>query len=303
MSAPVAERPRTAARTRAATVPARRRASALGPTSLPTSTPTTRSTRKAYARRDDRQRRLLGGRPAHAAAPAGRARFVLTVMVLLVAGLVATLWLSTAAAADSYRLQDARAQARTLSQQSERLHREVAAMAAAPELARRATELGMVQVQDPARLVVLPDGSVAVVGEPRAAVAPPPPAPPPAPPGAPPPGGAQPSAHGATTPQQATAGRRRPVCPGGTRTAPDGAVVGAAVDPAATSGERADGSDELTGGAAGRTAAGGTAGRTAAGGAAEPTLAGRGVGPTDAGGATGRAGARGASDPVSARAG
>ena len=47
--------------------------------------------------------------------PAGRAQFVLLVMVLLVGGLVATLWLSTAAAADSYRLQDARAEARTLS--------------------------------------------------------------------------------------------------------------------------------------------------------------------------------------------
>jgi hypothetical protein len=98
--------------------------------------------------------------------------------VLLAAGLVATLWLSTAAAADSYRLQDARKDATLLSQQSERLRQEVTQLESPPELARRAGELGMVRVQDPARLVVAADGSTTVVGEPRVAVAPPPPAPP-----------------------------------------------------------------------------------------------------------------------------
>ena len=184
-------------------------------------------------------------------------------MVLLVVGLVATLWLSTAAAADSYRLQDARTQARILSQQSERLHREVAAMAAAPELARRATELGMVQVQDPARLVVLPDGSVAVVGEPRAAVAPPPPAPPPAPPGAPEPAGAPPDADGAP-PAAPPAGARSPGRPDGPE---DGDVV---VDPRAAPEDGADGDDELAGGAAEPTDAGGGVGLADAGGAADP---------------------------------
>ena len=79
-------------------------------------------------------------------------------MGLLGVGLVATLWLSTAAAADSYRLQDARAAARMLSSQSERLHREVANIESAPELARRAAAIGMVPVQDPARLVVARTG-------------------------------------------------------------------------------------------------------------------------------------------------
>ena len=99
-------------------------------------------------------------------------------MGLLGTGLVATLWLSTAAAADSYRLQDARVAARMLSSQSERLHREVASMESAPELARRAAGIGMVPVQDPARLVVAPDGSVGVVGVPLPAVAKAPPVPP-----------------------------------------------------------------------------------------------------------------------------
>ncbi len=101
-------------------------------------------------------------------------------MALLVTGLVLTLWLSTAAAADSYRLQDARSAARALSEQSEQLRREVTAMDAAPALAQRASELGMVPVQDSARLVVAPDGTVTVAGTPKAAIATAPPAPPPA---------------------------------------------------------------------------------------------------------------------------
>ena len=71
------------------------------------------ATGRAYARRDDRLRRLVGNsRVPRSAAPAGRAKFVLLIMALLGTGLVVTLWLSTAAAADSYRLQDARAAAR-----------------------------------------------------------------------------------------------------------------------------------------------------------------------------------------------
>jgi hypothetical protein len=137
---------------------------------------------RAYARRDERLRRLVGAaRPERSAVSTGRAKFVLVVMVLLTGGLVATLWLSTAAAADSYQLQDARADAATLSQRSEQLRREVASLASAPELARRAEALGMVRVEDPARLVVGPDGAVEVVGEPEAAT-PPAPVLPPAPP-------------------------------------------------------------------------------------------------------------------------
>jgi hypothetical protein len=116
-------------------------------------------------------------------------------MALLGVGLVATLWLSTAAAADSYRLQDARTAARELSERSERLHRDVAVLQSAPALAQRAGELGMVPAANPARLVVASDGAVEVVGEPRAAVAPPPGAQPVGvlPGTAPPPGAAAPA--------------------------------------------------------------------------------------------------------------
>ena len=108
---------------------------------------------------------------------AHRAPFVLLVMVLLAVALVATLWLSTAAAADSYHLQSAQEQARNLTERSENLRREVANLETAPELARRARELGMVPAGDPAQLVVRPDGSVVLIGQPRRVAAPGPPAP------------------------------------------------------------------------------------------------------------------------------
>lgn len=180
MSAPTTERaraPRTGAKsarsttrsaTRTATIPAQR--------SVP-SVERGGATGRAYARRDDRLRKVVGGRVPRTAPTAGRAKFVLLVMALLATGLVVTLWLSTAAAADSYRLQDARVAARALSEQSEQLRREVTAMDAAPALAQRAAALGMVPVQDSARLVVAPDGTVTVAGTPKAAVATAPPAP------------------------------------------------------------------------------------------------------------------------------
>ncbi|MFC5993374.1 hypothetical protein ACFQE5_03995 [Pseudonocardia hispaniensis] len=184
MSAPVADRQRSTARSRTAAVPVQRRTAGSRTTPvIPAQRGAGRPTvaQRAYARRDERIRRILGGRQARTSAPAGRPQFILLVMVLLGVGLVATLWLSTAAAGDSYRLQEARTQARALTEQSERLRREVATMSAAPALAQRAGELGLVPVQDPARLVVGPDGAVEVVGTPKAAVAPAPPPPPAAP--------------------------------------------------------------------------------------------------------------------------
>ncbi|WP_433026169.1 hypothetical protein [Actinomycetospora sp. CA-053990] len=79
----------------------------------------------------------------------GTAPFVLLIMVLLTGGLVATLWLSTAAAADSYRLDEARQVARDLSEQSERLHRDVEAAQSAPALAAAARAQGMVPAGSP----------------------------------------------------------------------------------------------------------------------------------------------------------
>lgn len=138
---------------------------------------------RAYARRAQR----IGVRPdSPGGVETSRTPFVLLVMLLLAVTLVATLWLSTAATADSYRLQGAHEVARHLTERSESLGRQVAALETAPELARRARELGMVPAGDAARLVVQPDGGVILVGQPRRATAPaPPPAAPAPPPAAP----------------------------------------------------------------------------------------------------------------------
>lgn len=255
-------------------------------------------------------RRVSGLRPARAVTPAGRPQFVLLIMVLLAVGLVATLWLSTAAAADSYRLQDATGQARVLSEQAERLHQEVAVLASAPELARRAGELGMVPVRDPARLVVAPDGSVEVVGEPRAAVPPPPPVPPtPADGSQPPvPGGTEGTTPEGTTPE-GTAPDGAPsdgapsddtaqlAAPGGDGGAPAESAEGTRDDEAGgadaqrRSGEDAGGEDATrqdTAGQDGRSGPG-TASQRQGGGGTEPggteadSGAGAGGGGTDAG--------------------
>lgn len=135
---------------------------------------------RAYARRAQRTGARHRGPES---ADTGRTPFVLLVMVLLGVALVSTLWLSTAATADSYHLQSARTLARNLAERSEGLSREVATLETAPELARRARELGMVPAGNPARLIVRSDGTVVLVGQPRRATAPaPPPAPAPAPP-------------------------------------------------------------------------------------------------------------------------
>ena len=122
---------------------------------------------RAYAKRTGRQQRMGG---ALAESVAGRSQFVLLIMVLLGAGLVTSLWLSTTAAADSYRLDAARSATRDLSERSEMLRTQIAAMQAPPALAQAAQGLGMVQVSDAARLVAQPDGTVSVVGTPKAAV-------------------------------------------------------------------------------------------------------------------------------------
>jgi cell division protein FtsI (penicillin-binding protein 3) len=168
MTAPTKTRPRASvdwSTTERRRIPAQR-----GSVTVPTQRKG--AAKAAYAKRDERARRAAPRALTRKATQlgTGRAQFVLLIMGLFVTGLVLTLWLSTAAAGGSYTLQQARTQARDLTEQSERLHREVAAMEAAPALAQRAAELGMVPVQDPARLVVAPDGSVKVVGDTKAAV-------------------------------------------------------------------------------------------------------------------------------------
>ncbi|WP_226358464.1 MULTISPECIES: hypothetical protein [unclassified Pseudonocardia] len=225
MSTPVIERPGTpgGGRARPDTRQSRR-------TAAPPRIPAQRG--PGDARRVADQRRRTAAREN-----TGRAKFVLVVMVLLVSGLIATLWLSTAAAADSYSLQAARERTASLTEQSEALRKEVTVLQSPGSLADRAAAQGMVRVTDPARLVVAPDGRVDVVGEPMAAVAAAPAVPP------------VPPAADAPAPQT-------PPAP------PAGQPGAATTDPAA------EGGDAAPGGAAG---AGQGAGQDAGQGAGEGT--------------------------------
>jgi hypothetical protein len=126
---------------------------------------------RAYERRQQRA----------AVAPAGevqdrrrgpvtaRIPFVATIIGLLSVGLALTLVLTTRAAEDSYELSAAKAHNQDLMEQRSALERDVREGNSAPELARKATELGMIPAKDVARLVVNPDGSVDIVGKPTPA--------------------------------------------------------------------------------------------------------------------------------------
>jgi hypothetical protein len=97
------------------------------------------------------------------------------VMGLLVAGVITTLWLSTQAIADSYRLDQAKKAATELAERTQVLEGEVAGLESASTLADMARKLGMVPAGDPSRLIVGPDGKVTVVGDPKPVVTTPPP--------------------------------------------------------------------------------------------------------------------------------
>ncbi|WP_280437988.1 hypothetical protein [Nocardia carnea] len=125
---------------------------------------------RAYERR--RQRATTPAAPVGSELT-GRVPFVAAILAMFGCGLALTLVLTTRAAEDSYQLSDAREANRVLSDERAALQREVAAADSAPELAARARELGMIPADDPARLVVAPDGTVTVVGEPAPAQGPP----------------------------------------------------------------------------------------------------------------------------------
>ncbi|ANS29310.1 hypothetical protein ACVH9Z_09710 [Rhodococcus opacus] len=98
-----------------------------------------------------------------------RIPFVATILVLLAMGLAMTLLLTTRSAEDSYQLSAARAHNQSLAEEKAALERDVETANSAPKLAEEAAKLGMVPANDPARLVVHPDGSVEVVGKPAPA--------------------------------------------------------------------------------------------------------------------------------------
>ncbi|MBH0780105.1 hypothetical protein IT779_27910 [Nocardia sp. NEAU-351] len=127
---------------------------------------------RAYAKRRTRaeQRSDTPALPkARRSVTAARVPFVVAIIALLGCGLALTLLLTTRAAEDSYQLGDARRLNSTLAEERAALQRQVEAADSAPELAARARELGMIPAKDPARLVVAPDGTVTVIGDPTPA--------------------------------------------------------------------------------------------------------------------------------------
>jgi hypothetical protein len=139
----------------------------------------TAAAQRAYAKRAQREGRRIE-RPVEEELDrgAGRASFVVLIIVVLAVGVASTLWLSTQAIADSYRLDQAKEEADHLAERAAELQREVTEAESAASLAERAKAMGMIPAGDPARLIVQPDGTVVVVGEPTPVL--PPATPPPA---------------------------------------------------------------------------------------------------------------------------
>lgn len=134
---------------------------------------------RAYARRAQRSQRSTDDRPAvkveRKPGSASRATFVILVMVLLTGGVVATLWFSTQATGDAYKLEQAKNTTNQLSARVGQLRQQVAQQDSPQSLAQRAQQLGMVPAGDIAHLVVGPDGKVTVIGTPSKVMPPPPP--------------------------------------------------------------------------------------------------------------------------------
>ena len=150
----------------------------------------TQAAQRAYARRAHREgRRVEQPVEEDLDRGSGRASFVVLIIVVLTVGVAATLWLSTQAIADSYRLEEAKQEADRLAERAAQLQREVTENESASSLAERAKAMGMVPAGDPARLIVQPDGTVVLVGEPTPVQPPAPPTTPTTPTGEQPPAG------------------------------------------------------------------------------------------------------------------
>lgn len=92
--------------------------------------------------------------------------FIVPIVVLVIGALSLTLYLSTTAAQDSYSLESLRRDNQTLADKRDDLKRTADAGGSAPELAKRAADLGMVPVAGAPHLVVGPDGKARLKGAP-----------------------------------------------------------------------------------------------------------------------------------------
>lgn len=105
-------------------------------------------------------------------------RFAALVVALLGGGVCLLLALNTSAAANEVRERDLASSVDSLSAQAQDLRRQIAEREAPGSLAAAAAALGMVPGKAPAFLVLGPDGTVTVLGDPQPAPLPPAPLPP-----------------------------------------------------------------------------------------------------------------------------
>ncbi|MFZ2242808.1 MAG: hypothetical protein WAV90_25190, partial [Gordonia amarae] len=94
-----------------------------------------------------------------------RVPFVVPIIVVLVAGLGLSLWLSTKAAQDSYRLGVARSENQSLSDRVDTLKQTFESGDSAAALSDKAGKLGMIPSDNPPRMIVGADGKRRVVGQ------------------------------------------------------------------------------------------------------------------------------------------
>lgn len=110
-----------------------------------------------------------GDRAPGARAP--RVPFALLVTAMVLGGMALLLALNTASAANELARHDLAVRDDQISASVQELRDDVAASAAPANLARAAQALGMVPAQDPAFLVIGPDGKVRVLGQAQAVTA------------------------------------------------------------------------------------------------------------------------------------
>jgi hypothetical protein len=137
---------------------------------------TTESSRRAYERRQRRTQKVTGtklvgpGKPVKAAL--SRAPFVVLLIALLGAGIVAVLYLNTVTDEAGIRTSTAKSNTVDLRLTIESLQRDVALLDATPRIAGAAAALGMVPAGDSALLMVDGSGAGSVIGDPTAVAAP-----------------------------------------------------------------------------------------------------------------------------------
>ncbi|MFT4043833.1 MAG: hypothetical protein QM673_11795 [Gordonia sp. (in: high G+C Gram-positive bacteria)] len=95
--------------------------------------------------------------------------FVVPVIALLLVGLGVSLWLSTKATQDSYRLGIERKENQALMDHRDSLKRTYESGDSAPELSDKAARLGMIPAVNPARVVIGLNGRSRVLGQPQPA--------------------------------------------------------------------------------------------------------------------------------------